>query len=126
MKLHVTGPIGLNAFTGYGEDYVLVNGERHASSVIVLPERVLPWAVADFASLEASHFEMLSAMPLEVVLLGTGSTLRFPHPRLTQALTAAQVGVEVMDLQAACRTFNILVAENRKVAAALVFDRAAP
>jgi len=125
MKLHVTSPTGLNSFTGYGEDYVLVNGERHASSLIVLAERILPWAVADFASLEASHFEALSAMQLEVVLLGTGRTLRFPHPRLTRALAAARIGVEVMDVQAACRTYNILVAEERKVAAALLFDRAA-
>ena len=124
MKLHVTGPTGVNAFTGYGEDYVLVNGERHSSSLIVLAERVLPWPVADFDSLEASHFEALAAMALEVVLLGTGRTLRFPHPRLTRALNEARIGVEVMDLQAACRTYNILVAEDRKVAAALLFERA--
>jgi uncharacterized protein len=124
MKLHFSGPTGLNTFTGYGEDYVLVNGERHASSVIVLADRILPWPVADFASLEESHFEPLSAMQLEVVLLGTGRTLRFPHPRLTRALAAARIGVEFMDLQAACRTYNILVAEERKVAAALLFERA--
>lgn len=124
MKLHATGPIGLNTITGYGEDYVLVNGERHASSLIVLAESILPWAVSDFASLEASHFEALAAMPLEVVLLGTGRKLRFPHPRLTRSLADARIGVEVMDLQAACRTYNILVAEERKVAAALLFDRA--
>ena len=54
--------------------------------------------------------------------LGTGDTLRFPHPRITQALAAARIGVEVMDLQAACRTYNILMAEERKVAAALLFS----
>ena len=54
------------------------------------------------------------------MLLGTGAALRFPHPRLTAALADARVGVEVMDTRAACRTFNILVAEDRRVVAALV------
>ena len=58
----------------------------------------------------------------EIVLLGTGPRQRFPHPRLTAPLAQARVGLEVMDLQAACRTYNILVAEERKVAAALLFE----
>ena len=60
-------------------------------------------------------------MQPEVVLLGTGAKLRFPHPRLTRLLSDARIGIEVMDLQAACRTYNILMAEERKVAAALLF-----
>jgi uncharacterized protein len=56
-----------------------------------------------------------------VVLLGTGGRLRFPHPRLTAALARARIGLEVMDLQAACRTYNNLMAEERNVAAALLF-----
>ena len=55
------------------------------------------------------------------MLLGTGARQRFPHPRLTAPLAQAGIGLEVMDLQAACRTYNILVAEERKVAAALLF-----
>ena len=121
MKLHAAGPTGLNAFTGYGDGYVLVNGERYAASVIVLPERVLPWAAAGFDALQARDFAELAAMPLEVVLLGTGCVLRFPHPGLTQALAAARIGLEVMDVRAACRTYNILMDESRKVAAALLF-----
>ena len=122
MKLHAAGPTGLNAFTGYGDGYVLVNGERHSRNVIVLPERVLPWNAAGFDALQAQDFAELAAMPLEVVLLGTGSRLRFPHPSLTQALAAARIGLEVMDVSAACRTYNILMDESRKVAAALLFD----
>ena len=56
------------------------------------------------------------------MLLGTGARQRFPHPRLTAELAQAGIGLEVMDLQAACRTYNILVAEERKVAAALLFE----
>jgi len=99
----------------------MVNGVRHEASVIVLPERIEPWTVADFASLTEAHFAALAALAPEVVLLGTGNRLRFPHPRLTAALARARIGLEVMDVQAACRTFNILAAEERQVAAALLF-----
>ena len=122
MKFELSGAPGLNTFTGYGEGYVLVNGERFEASVIVLAERVERWPVAAVDELTEAHFAQLAALGAEVVLLGTGGRLRFPHPRLTQALARAGIGLEVMDTQAACRTFNILVAEERKVAAALLFS----
>lgn len=121
MKLHLSGAGQRNAFTGYGADYVLVNGERHASSVIVLAERVQPWSVASFDALTAQDFENLLDLQVEIVLLGTGPKQRFPRPGLTAPLARARVGLEVMDVQAACRTYNILVAEERRVAAALLF-----
>jgi uncharacterized protein len=99
----------------------MVNGARHAASVIVLPERIEPWDVAGFAALTEVHFAALATLKPEVVLLGTGSRLRFPPPRLTAALTRAGIGLEVMDVQAACRTYNILADEERHVAAALLF-----
>ena len=68
-----------------------------------------------------NDFTFLTTLKAEIVLLGTGARQRFPHPRLTAELAKAGIGVEVMDLQAACRTYNILVAEERKVAAALLF-----
>jgi len=121
VKLHAPALTRLYTFTAYGEGYVMVNGARHEASVIVLPERIEPWPVADFASLAEEHFAALAALAPEVVLLGTGARLRFPHPRLTAPLARARIGLEVMDLQAACRTYNILMAEERKVAAALLF-----
>jgi uncharacterized protein len=121
VKLLASGPTTQHRFTAYGEGYVMVNGARHAASVIVLPERIEPWAVAGFDALTEAHFAALAALAPEVVLLGTGSRLRFPSPRLTAALARAGIGLEVMDVQAACRTFNILAEEERHVAAALVF-----
>jgi uncharacterized protein len=121
VKLHASGPTAYNSITGYGDDYVLVNGQRHASNLIIMPEEVLAWSVADFAGLTPEEFGVLENRGLEIVLLGTGPKQRFPHPRLTARLSAAGIGVEVMDLKAACRTYNILVAEERKVAAALLF-----
>ncbi|MGA8052126.1 MAG: Mth938-like domain-containing protein [Burkholderiales bacterium] len=122
MKLHRSVTAGVNVFTAYGEDYVVVSGERHASSLIVLPDRVLPWTATSFAALSEADFAPLADLGLEIVLLGTGRRLRFPPPALTRPLVEARVGLEVMDLQAACRTYNILVAEERKVAAALLFE----
>ena len=122
MKLHATRPSGVNTITGYGEGYVMVNGERRASSVVILPDRIEQWAVQGFDQLRAEDFAFLKNLAAEIVLLGTGARQRFPHPRLTAELAQAGIGLEVMDLQAACRTYNILVAEERKVAAALLFE----
>jgi len=122
VKLHASGPSGVNTITGYGEGYVMVNGERRDSSLVVLPDRIEEWAVAGFDRLTAEDFLFLRELRVEIVLLGTGARQRFPHPRLTAALAQARIGLEVMDVQAACRTYNILVAEERKVAAALLFE----
>ncbi len=121
MKLHASGPSAANTITGYGEDYVMVNGRRHETSLVVLPEKIVRWDTTGFEALSAENFVFLKNLGAEIVLLGTGPKQRFPHPRLIGALTSAGIGLEVMDLKAACRTFNILVAEERKVAAALLF-----
>ncbi len=121
MKLHASNPSAANTITAYGDDYVMVNGARRDSSIIVTAEQVLPWSATSFDALSAVHFQELGKLGVDIVLLGTGARQRFPHPRLTAALTASRIGVEVMDLKAACRTYNILVAEERKVALALLF-----
>jgi uncharacterized protein len=121
VKLHAAGPASYNTITAYGEDYVQVNSQRYQSSVIVMAERVLDWSPSGFSQLNAEDLEILRTLGPEIVLLGTGPAQRFPHPRLTAPLAAAGIGVEIMDLKAACRTYNILVAEERKVAAALLF-----
>ena len=121
MKLHATAPAARNAFSGYGEGYVLVNGARHESSLIVTPEQLLPWGVAGFDALTEADFRVFLGLDLEILLVGTGARQRFPHPGLTRALAEKRIGIEAMDVQAACRTYNILIAEGRRVAAALMF-----
>ena len=120
MKLHQDQASGTNRITACGEGYVEVNGERYSGSLVVLPDRLADWPVADFDALGAGHFEALLDVSPEIVLLGTGMTQRFPHPRLMRSLIDAMIGVEVMDLAAACRTYNILMDEGRRVAAALI------
>ena len=115
-------PSAANAITAYGDDYVMVNGARRDTSVIVTATEVKPWSAQDFEHLKEEDFAVLAELGTEIVLLGTGPRQRFPHPRLTTALAAKRIGLEVMDLKAACRTFNILIAEERKVALALLFE----
>lgn len=120
MKLHADIPTAQNSVTAYGPGFVEISKVHYTTNLIVTPEQVEPWPVADFDALAVGDFERLLALRSEVVLLGTGARQRFPHPRLLRPLTDARVGVEVMDTQAACRTYNILMAEGRKVAAALL------
>jgi uncharacterized protein len=122
MKLHLSDAPGKNLFTGYGEGYVLINGKRHEGNLIVLPGRTEPWKPRGVDDLTAEDFARLAALGVEIVLLGTGKRQRFPSPALSIALPAAGIGLEVMDTGAACRTYNILVAEGREVAAALVLE----
>jgi uncharacterized protein len=122
VKLHASSASGANTITAYGDDYVAVNGARRDRNVIVTAGEVRDWSATDFAHLSPEHFAELAQLGVEIVLLGTGSRQRFPHPRLTAALGAAHIGLEVMDTKAACRTYNILVAEERRVALALLFE----
>lgn len=121
MKLHRAGTAGFNTFTGYGPGYVQVNTARREKSLIVLPDQLLlDWPPACFEELAATHLQCLLALRPEIVLLGTGEQQRFPRPEVIRPLVDAGIGVEVMTVPAACRTYNILVAEERRVAAALL------
>ncbi len=121
MKLHLTQSAGNQLITGYGTGWVEVNEARHERSLIVLPNLLVPdWDATGFDQLEPVHLERLLALAPEVVLLGTGECHRFLHPRLSRSLTEAGIGVECMTTAAACRTYNILMAEGRHVAAALI------
>jgi uncharacterized protein len=121
MKLHLANPGDTKLFTAHGAGHVMVNGERFEHSIVVWAEAVRDdWVVAGFEGLDESHFDYFLALKPDVLLLGTGTTQRFPHPRLYRALTDAGIGVECMDTPAACRTYNILVTEDRKVVAAIL------
>jgi uncharacterized protein len=123
LKLHLPNTAGLNIFTAYGEGYVAVNHEKHPENLIVLPERIIPgWSTATVDTLTEADMATLLALGTEIILLGTGKRLRFPAGALLRPFAPAGIGLEVMDLQAACRTYNILATEGRKVAAALLFD----
>ena len=120
MKFHLQTP-SANVIKALGTDWVRIGETDYRQNLVVTPDAVeTGWASAGFAALTESEFAGLLQHRPELVLLGTGATQRFPHPRLLRALSDARVGVEAMDTRAACRTFNILIAEDRRVVAALV------
>jgi uncharacterized protein len=121
LKLHAQAPSNFNTVTGYGPDYIEVNRTRHSGSLILAPDApVQPWGAQTFEQLDAGHFDAVLALAPELVLIGTGSRQRFLAPQLTVALARARIGFEVMDTAAACRTFNILMAEGRRVVGAFL------
>ena len=123
LKLHQDSNSALNTITSYGDGFVAVNLERHEGSVIIMPDTpVTSWPVSSFEDLAPEHFDALVAAEPEVVIFGSGSRLRFPHPRLTAQLARHRIGVETMDFGAACRTYNILMSEGRRVAVALLIE----
>ncbi|CAN5678746.1 Mth938-like domain-containing protein [soil metagenome] len=125
MKLHPTITQQYQTVTAYDDHGVELNAKRFEHSLIVLPEVApMPWPVDQFENLSTVHFEQIAASSPDVVILGTGKKQRFVHPKLIAALTTQHRGVECMDNQAACRTYNILMAEGRKVALALIMEAA--
>lgn len=125
MKLH-SDKLEIQAVTGYGDGWIAVNGQRHTHSLVLTPKGELQaWPCARFESLEATHFDMLfeqSVEPPELIVFGSGARLRFAPPTLLQRSMARRIGVETMDTAAACRTYNILAGEGRRVVAALLLE----
>ena len=109
--------------TSYDASHVAINRERHESSLIVTPEQVVKgWASAGFDGLSEADFAQILTLSPALVIIGTGARQRFPRPALLRPLIDARIGYEIMDTGSACRTYNILAAEGRAVAAALLLD----
>ncbi len=123
MKLQSDPHSGANAITGYGNGYVEINQIPYDHAVILKSDGAISeWPVKSFEELEAGHFAQMVDFKPELVLIGTGSRQRFPKPELLKPLIAAKIGFEIMDSQAACRTYNILVGEGRQVLLALIVE----
>lgn len=121
MKLHADRAEGVNIINAYTADSVSVNGEAHGRSILVPPTgEVIHWDVGALAELTEAHFARIAQAHPELVVFGSGKLLRFPPAALLRPLMAARIGIETMDTPAACRTYNILVAEGRQVMAALL------
>ena len=123
MKLQSDPHSGANTITGYGDGYVEINQTPYAHAVLLSSDGAInEWPVQSFEGLEADHFAQMVALKPELILIGTGSKQRFPKLELLKALISAKIGFEIMDSQAACRTYNILVGEGRQVLLALIVE----
>ena len=124
MKLQAERIEGTNAIARHGPDGVIVNGREHLQNVVVPWQGdVIDWPVASFDDLTEAHFKMLAEMKPELVIFGSGVRIRFAKAALLRPLIDARIGIETMDTPAACRTYNVLLAEGRTVIAALLFER---
>lgn len=123
MKLQADRIEGQNAIARHGPGGVLVNGVEYRESVIVpWTGDVRPWFAGGFDALTEADFDTLAAFAPELVIFGSGSKIRFARPSLLKGLISRRIGVETMDTGAACRTYNVLLAEGRSVLAALLFQ----
>jgi uncharacterized protein len=123
MKMQADRVEGGNAIARHGPHGVIVGGSEYRSHVVVPWQgEVRAWPVSGFDALDAAHFELLAALVPELVIFGSGSRLRFLSPAVYAPLIAKRIGIETMDTPAACRTYNVLLAEGRSVIAALLFD----
>ena len=106
---------------GHANGEVWVNGARLTASCVVSPQQLIrDWPPQCLAELAPEHIVQLAALEPELVLLGVGARLRFPPPELLRPLLERSIGVEVMDTAAACRTYNLLKGDGRRVVAALM------
>ncbi len=109
--------------TGYETGRVGINQVAHTHSLIVRPHQLqTDWPVQTVGELQVEHLQALLDHPPEVLLIGTGETQQFPDRAVWRHLRAQGLGVEIMDTAAACRTYNLIMAEGRDVAAALIIE----
>ncbi len=121
MKFTQHTPGGLNLIRNYGKDFVTVGDvEIRASCIIGATELIQDWQPRDVASLKLEHLATLFERKPEVVVLSTGEVQRFPPAALRAEFATRRIGIEVMEVGAACRTYNVLVSEERKVLAAIL------
>ncbi len=108
---------------GYGKGGFRVSDRDWDGAIIVLPTRTIAWPVSGFGELELSSFDPIrdaTDPPIELLLIGTGARIALLPSRLRADLRALGLGIEIMDTGAACRTYNVLIGEERRVAAALL------
>ena len=120
MKFTQQRPDGANLIRRYGADYIVVGNEEIRSSCIVSANSFSAWAPRSVEELTVESLAPLFALAPEVVVLATGTTQRFPRASLRAEFATRRIGLEVMEIGAACRTYNVLVSEERKVLAAVL------
>ena len=121
MKLNEEYSPGSNVIRGYQNKQININGKNYDHSLIVSNQAIIEnWSINDITELNKERLQMLLQSQPEVIIIGTGKQLVFPQPQLYASLIGQGIGIEFMDTGAACRTYNVLVSEDRKVAAGLI------
>jgi uncharacterized protein len=113
-------PANRQIISGYGNGGFSVNGARHEGSIFVSATQLLPWTVSEWAQFTAESLAPLEGQGIELILIGCGAQMQLLAPDLRRHFRAQGIALETMDTGAACRTYNVLLAEERRVAAALI------
>ncbi len=121
MKFHLIQSDNKNLITGYDLNWVEVNQERHQTSLIIMPNQLLlEWPVKTIKDIKENSFEAIESFNIEIILLGTGNIQEHLEPKILEYFSKKNMAVECMNNQSACRTYNILANEERKVLLALM------
>jgi uncharacterized protein len=120
MKFTQQRQEGVNLIRRYAADYIVVGERELRDSCIVTATTLAPWAPRSVDELSVEHLAPLFELAPEVVVLSTGGTQRFPRASLRAEFATRRIGLEVMEIGAACRTYNVLVSEERRVLAAVL------
>lgn len=120
MKFTLDTPAGDYFFSDYGNGALTINETPYYNSLLIFPDKVLEWDVTDIHELELAHFQPLIDANPDIIILGTGASQRFPSLALRKALLQQKIQLDIMDTAAACRTYNLLLSEDRNVAAGVI------
>lgn len=120
MKFTQQRPDGANLIRRYGADFIVVGNREIRASCIVTPAQIEPWTPVNVDAMTPESLQPLFELKPEVVVLSTGATQKFPRAALRAEFATRKIGLEVMEIGAACRTYNVLVGEERRVVAAVL------
>ncbi len=121
MELNLDTGEGRYQIRAYTKDFIQINEQKIRNSLIVMPDKLIaPWPPHSIADLTEQYLQIITDLQPSIVLLGSGEKLAFPDPPLLNVFYQKNIGIEVMNNGAACRTYTVLMSEGRKVAAALL------
>ena len=120
MKFTQQRPEGIHLIRRYGADFIAIGDEEIRASCIVTANSLDSWAPRSVDELAVEHLAAVFAQKPEVVVLSTGARQMFPRAALRAEFATRKIGLEVMEIGAACRTYNVLVGEERRVLAAIL------
>ena len=113
---------GGNSIQAYRQSEIIINGKHINCSVVITPDEIIEWTPQNFDAIASEHIDQLADYQPEIVILGTGERQQFPASHITAGLLVQGIGVEIMNTDAACRTFNVLLSEDRRVVAAMILE----
>ena len=123
MELELDKELAAYHFSSFSYGAVVVGGQQYRESLIVTPKEIFDyWPPKTLDDITQDDLETIIALEPELILIGTGDKLKFPMSSILEGVATANLGIEFMDSRAACRTYNILASENRRVAAGIILE----